>query len=222
MKLSSETLDLLKNFAEINMSILVKAGKTLKTVSPQKTVLAVATIKENMPQEFAIYDLKQLLGTISLFGDPDLDFKEKNVKISNGTGAEAYYIYAAKEAIVCAPDKDVHVNNPEISFSLEKNAFSSARAFAGVLGLPNIAFIGEKGKVFLSTIDAVNNSAHSWRTPVGECKDNYRMVFRLENLKFLSRDYDVVISSKGVARFASKNNDVTYYVSTETTSKYGP
>lgn len=220
MKLSKETTELLTNFASINMSLLVREGKKIRTVSPQKNVMAVANISEEMPKEFAIYDLKQFLGTVSLFEDPELEFGDKSVKISNGSGAVASFVFAAKEAIVSAPDKDPTISNPEISFSLENKALSDALKAAGVLGLPEIAFVGKKGKTFLSAVDTRNDSAHTWEMPVGKSDAEYRMIFRLDNLKLLPRDYDVQIAAKGISKFVSKKNDVTYYIAIETGSKY--
>ncbi len=84
MKISSQTLSILKNFSSINGNILVRAGSTLSTISPQKNILASAVVSENFPTTFAIYDLGQFLGAVSLFEDPDFDFTDKFVTISSG------------------------------------------------------------------------------------------------------------------------------------------
>jgi len=76
MKLSDNTLTILKNFAGINNSILVKEGNRLRTISVAKNILAEADITEEFPRDFAIYDLNQFLNGLSLHQDPDLDFKE--------------------------------------------------------------------------------------------------------------------------------------------------
>ena len=59
MKLSDKTLTILKNFAGINNSILVKEGTNLRTISVAKNIHAEATIEEDFPREFGIYDLNQ-------------------------------------------------------------------------------------------------------------------------------------------------------------------
>ena len=64
MKLSKSTLDILKNFKEINQSILFKQGNSLKTISVMKNILAEATIEEELPKDFGIYDLSQFLNGI--------------------------------------------------------------------------------------------------------------------------------------------------------------
>ena len=76
MKLSDNTLTILKNFAGINNSILVKEGNRLRTISVAKNILAEADITEEFPRDFAIYDLNQFLNGLSLHSDPDLDYNE--------------------------------------------------------------------------------------------------------------------------------------------------
>lgn len=220
MKLSSETLEILNDFSRINMSILMREGNKLRTVSPQKNVMAVAKISETIPKEVAVYDLRQLLSTMSLFQDPDVSFGEKKLKITNGSGAVASYSYSAKETIVAAPEKDINLPSQEISFSLKSNVLEGVLKAASVLSLPEIAVIGRKGKIYISALKSKDDSAHNWEMEVGETDKMYTMVFLVDSLKLLKRDYDVVISSKGIAKFTSQTGDVTYYISTETSSKY--
>ena len=61
MKLSENTLAILKNFSGINNSILVKSGNKLRTISVAKNILAEAEIIEEFPKNFAIYDLSKFL-----------------------------------------------------------------------------------------------------------------------------------------------------------------
>ena len=66
MKISDKTLTLLKNFSNINQSILFKQGKELRTISVMKNILAEATIEEDVPKDFGIYDLNQFLNGLAL------------------------------------------------------------------------------------------------------------------------------------------------------------
>ncbi len=221
VKLSKETFDVLKNYAKINLSLLVKPGNTLRTCSPQKNVLAIATIAEDIPKQFAIYDLNQFLGTISLFEDPDFSFGDKAVKISNGTGAVANYTYAAEEAIVSAPEKDIVLKDIGIEFDLEEDTLSQALKAASVIGLPNVAFIGRKKKVYVSAVDAQGGTKHSWEMPVGTTEGEFKLIYRLENLNFLPKNYHVEISTtKGHTKFTSSDNSIVYFIAAETGSQY--
>ena len=62
LKLSQETLGVLKNFASLNSNILVRPGSTLSTVTPVKNVMAEATVEETFDTEFGIWDLNKFLG----------------------------------------------------------------------------------------------------------------------------------------------------------------
>ena len=85
MKLTDSTLAVLKNFAGINNSILVKKGNQLRTISVAKNILAEAEIPEDFPRDVAIYDLNQFLNGLSLHTDPDLDFSQDTyLTISEG------------------------------------------------------------------------------------------------------------------------------------------
>ena len=79
MKISTGTLDILKNFATINTNILVRQGNTLSTISTGKNIFARAEISESFPKEFAIYDLNSLLALLSLMEDTDVDFQDESL-----------------------------------------------------------------------------------------------------------------------------------------------
>lgn len=220
MQLSRSTLEVLKNFASLNPSILIREGSRQKTVTPQKNVMAVAELSESFPQEFAIYDLNQFLGTVSLFTDPSLEFGEKAVRIIDANGAVANYTYASKEAIVAAPDRDVVLPSTEVEFTLEEKSLAAALKAAAVMSLPNVTLVGRGNKVVLTANNTQNSSDHSWEVVVGATEHEFTMIYRLELLKFLPRSYSVSISSKLITRFASVTNDVTYFIAAETGSKF--
>ena len=221
MKFSKESMDVFKNFASINMSILFRPGKIQKTISGQKNVLGVAKIAEEFPKEVAIYDLNQFLGTASLFSDPEFTFNETSVSISDESGSEATFVYASKEAIVHAPDKEMVFPAPEVEFTLEEKSLMSGLKAASVMSLPNISLVGDGENVYITAQDANNSSAHKWKQRVGQANSKFQLNFRLELLKFLPRDYEVSISSKLLSRFESKKGDVTYFLAAESGSTFG-
>lgn len=220
MKLSKETTEILKNFAAINPSLIFQPGTIQKTVSPQKTVLAKANISENIGTEFAIYDLSQFISTVSMFEDPDLTFGSESVVISNGK-AKTTLRYAKSDLIQSPPSKEINLPSTEISFTLEASALQSALRAAGVLGLPELGLVGKNGKAYLTALDSKNEGSNTFEYEVGEAAANYRMVFKIDNLKILNREYEVRVSAKGISHFKSKTGDVEYWIATEQSSKYG-
>ena len=57
MKLSTETLNILKSFSAINNGIEFKQSNKLKTISPSRALLAEVTLKDTFPDSFCVEDL---------------------------------------------------------------------------------------------------------------------------------------------------------------------
>jgi hypothetical protein len=120
MKLSNETVAILKNFGAINQGILFKKGKTLKTVSSHKNILAEVDIKEDIPAEFGIYNLNEFLSVISLHkDDPSFEFDDKQVTIIGNKGrSKVKYRFTPANMIVTPPEKALAMPDAEIKFDL--------------------------------------------------------------------------------------------------------
>ena len=219
MKLSDNTLTILRNFSMINPSILIKSGKVLKTMSPVKTVFTIANIEEEFPKDFAIYDLNKFIGAMSLFSNPELTFGASHVTISEGK-QEIRIKYADPSVIVAPPDKEIKLKSKEVAFNVASGDLQRIIKSLGVLGLSEVAIVGEDGIVSLRSINTKSGEGGSdtFAIEVGETDKNFQAIFKAENLKFLSADYDVTLSFTGIAEFKSVN--VTYYVPTEATSKF--
>ena len=111
MKLSKHTLNMLKNFSDINMSIEIKEGNILRTVSVQKNILAQAELEDSFPQDFAIYELNRFLGAVSLFDDPEFQFNGKSANIGT-TKHSVDYVYCDPSMIVTPPENNINFPDP--------------------------------------------------------------------------------------------------------------
>ena len=224
MKLSTETLSVLKNFASINQGILFKPGKTIRTISTHKNILAEAVVNEEIPKEFGVYDLNNFLSVLSLHkDDPVIDFDDSNVLISGLQGrSKIKYRFCAPNMIVTAPEKNLELNNPEIKFDFGAEDFDWILRTANVLSSPHIAVESDGKKVFVTAFDVQNDSAHTESLEVSNSTngDKYKMLFKTENMKMLSGGYSVTISSKGIAHFKHKTMNIQYWIATEAGSKY--
>lgn len=216
MKLSEQTLALLKNFASINQNIQFKAGQKLSTISAQKNILVSVDVTETFPKDFAIYDLNKLLGVISLFDQPDLEIGENTMSI----GGKVNYMFADPAMIVTPPDKELSFPDPEVKATMSKADFNQTTKAAAMLGLPHICFSGDGSKIYLEADDVNNSSSDNFKTEIGETDKRFKMVFKIENLKLFSGSYDVQITSKGISKFSHKESTLTYFIATETDSKY--
>ena len=222
MKLSETTLNVLKNFSTINTGLSVKTGNTIRTISKQQNVLAKATVSENFDKEFVIYDLNRFLGTLTSLNDPDITINSDKKVITIKSGASKTIYGLSDEAMIVAPPtKELKVENAEVNFELSKDNLSQILKMSGVLGLPNIAVVGDGKKIHASTLDAKNDQCDNFSIEVGSTEDTFKFIFTTENLKMIPGDYDVAISSKGISHFKSKSSPVEYWVATEAGSKYG-
>jgi len=225
MKLSNETLGVLKNFGNINSGIFLKQGKTIKTVSTHKNILAQATITDEIPSDFGIYDLNEFLSVVSLHKDDlNLDFDSKNVVIS-GRGGRSKIKYRACEPtmIVTPPEKQLTMPEPEIAIELSAEDFRWILDSANVLGSPQISVQSDGETVSINTVDLQNDSAHTESLTLSSDGNGskYKMIFKTENIaKILSGAYDVKISSKGISHFSNKNSSIEYWITTEVGSTF--
>ena len=224
MKLSNETLSILKNFGAINQGIFFKKGKTLKTVSSHKNILVQANINEEVPADFGVYDLNNFLSVISLSSDPTFEFEDKNVVIVGNKGrSKTKYRFCEPSMIVTPPEKELSMPDPEITIDFSTEDFGDIMRTAAVLSSPQIAVESNGSKVSLITLDTANDSAHTNTLEIGSGDGKvYRMIFKTENLsKILPGSYTVNISSKGIAHFKNKDVDLQYWITTEQGSKFG-
>ena len=223
MKLSNDTLILLKNFASINQGIMFKKGKTLRTVSAQKNVMAEATINEEIPTDFGVYDLNNFLSVLSLHKEePVIDFQDNNVLISGLQGrSKIKYRFCAPNMIVAAPDKPIAMPEPEISFTITQEDFDWVMKASAVLSSPFVAIESEGEKVLITTFDPQNDAAHTDSLEIAKGNGSkYKMLFKVENLKMISGSYEVKISSKGISNFKHKTLNLQYWIATETGSNF--
>ena len=218
MKINKDTLNTLKNFSDINMSIEVKAGNTLRTVSVQKNILAQAEVETTFPQDFAIYEVNRFLVAISLFDNPDFEFGEKSVRIGNDRNS-LNYVYCDPSMIVTPPENNITVPDPEVRFKLSQDSLSRVMKAGNVLGTPEI--VVESGSpMTVRAMDSQNDSSDTFHVNLDESTDKtFRFVFKIENFKMVPGDYDVEISSKGIAKFSQ--NQLQYWIATESSSTYG-
>lgn len=223
MKLSTETINLLKNFSNINSGIVFRPGNTIKTISTNKNILAEATIKETIPCEFGVYDLSKFINVLSLYKEEvDVEFKELSAIISGMSGrSNVDYRFCAAKMINAAPEKPVAMPESEINFELTQSDFDWIIRTASVLGSPNIAVVSDGTKIELMTYDASNDSESTNTLNVGEgTGDKFKMIFKTEALKLIPGTYEVKISSKGVSHFKNKDIPIQYWITIESGSTF--
>lgn len=222
MKISAQTLQVLKNYSSINPNLLVRAGNVLSTISTNKNIFAKTTVAESFPATFAIYDLQQFLGIVSIFNDPDFTFGETSVVISSDSKSIEYF-YASQDVIV-SPSQSVvdkiNVDTPEVEFNLPAQTLNEVLKATSILQLQNISVVSDSGKVKVVVADPKNPSSNKFSVDVeGSANADLSMVFAAENLKVVPGDYKVTISSKGISSFKNDKLGVEYYIAVDSKSK---
>jgi hypothetical protein len=223
MKLSNDTLNILKNFASINTGIVFHQGKTIKTISGNKNILAEATITEEIPVEFGVYDLNNFLTVLSLHKeDPVIDFGDKMAVISGLSGrSKLNYRFCDPTMVVAPPAKPIAMPDAEIAFELSDSDLEWVIRSSSVLSSPNIAVVSDGSKISLQCFDATNDAASTNTLDVTDGNgDRFKMIFKTEALKMIPGSYDVRVSSKGVSHFRNKAKDLQYWITTEAGSTY--
>lgn len=221
MKLSDSTLNILKNFASINQSILVKSGSKLSTISVMKNILAEAEIEEEFPKDFAIYDLNQFLNGLGLLQDPDLDFTENSHVIIREGKRRVKYFFADPEVIVSPPNKDITLPSKDVCFQLEHSQLDKLVKASAVYQLPDLSAVGENGVIRLVVRDKKNDTSNEYSIVVGETDKEFTFNFKVENIKIISGSYDVVVSKKLLAQFKNSKYNLSYWIALEPDSTFG-
>ena len=220
MKLSDKTLSLLKNFSTINQSILFKKGTRLRTISVMKNILAEATVSEELPKDFGIYDLNQFLNGLSLHNSPELDFANDNHVVIKEGRSRSKYFFADPQVIVTPPEKEMNLPSEDVTFDLSTEQLDKLLKAAAIYQLPDLAVVGANGVVKIVVRDKKNDTSNDFYITVGETDKNFSFNFKVENIKILPGNYEVVVSSKLLSRFRSKNQDLTYFIALEPDSTF--
>jgi len=217
MKLNQNTQNILKNFSEINTNILIKPGNELATISTMRNIFAKATVSESFESEFGIYDLNEFLAVVSSLNKPELNLQDKFMNIaSEGSKSKVKYFYSDPSVIV-SPTKEVNMPEAEVTFSLSEANLEQLKKMAAIIKAPDLALVGEKGgDIVLKVCDKKNDTSNNFDIVVGEgATADYTFYFKVENMKMISGDYDVSVSSKSISHFKNTKLPIEYWIALE-------
>ena len=221
MKLSDTTVAVLKNYSTINQNLMIKAGSNLSTMSAMKNIVASADVQETFEKDVAIYDLNEFLAMLSLFNNPELDFQDNYLVMSEEGSRKSSTFWYSDPSVVTTLTKDIAMPNPDITFSLSSEELSDVTKAAAVIGAPDMCLDSSGLKV----TDKKNDTANDYFLPLvqkGSEVVDYKFWFKVENLKILPGTYDVSVSSKNISKFSHANGvSIEYFIALEPESKYG-
>ena len=217
MKINQNTVNILKNFSNINTNILIKPGKELSTISTMRNIFAKASIDETFDTEFGIYDLNEFLAVLSGISKPEINLGDKFMTISaEGSKSKVKYFYSDPSVIV-SPTKDVNMPEADVNFTLTQSTLEQLTKMAAILKAPDLALVGTQGgDITLKVCDKKNDTSNNFDIVVGEgATADYTFYFKVENMKMISGDYDVAVSSKSISHFKNKKLPIEYWIALE-------
>jgi len=221
MKVNEKTINVLRNYANINQSIEFREGNVLKTVSPLNTILASVEIEEEFPRTFPIYELNRFLGTLALFQNPELDFTDNGVTISDSNHEATYRYCGSSSMFQTPPEKNITFPDAEVEFQLTQDVFKKTINAANTLGLPEVVIEGNGTETRIVVSDTGNTTSDVFSTGVGPTDKTFRMIFKTENLnKIMEGTYDVKLSSKRISHFKRTTDTLEYYIALEQNSTF--
>ena len=211
MKLSNETLALLKNFASINTNIMFRPGSTISTMSSVKTVFAVAKVAETFPKEVAIYDLNSLLSLLTLMENQEIEFNDNSLSITKDQGKFEYF-YSRPEIIVAPPaGKSIEFDN-HFQFKLTAEDVQIINKAAAITSAPHIFITSKNQSVTISVADRKNKTANSYTKQVGTCMVDFDVFIGVELFKIIPDAYTVTVSKKKLIHFKHHSKDLEYWL----------
>lgn len=212
MRLSRETLSILKNFATINSNILIKPGNKLKTISPGKNIVAEAILQEDFDTSVPIFDLNQFLGVITMFNNPDLEFTDKYVDISNGRSTVRYFYSNPK--LLTVPEKELPMPKALITFTLDEHNLSEMLKAANVLQVSDVKILAENGVLKIVVSESQNTTSNSFSIVIDEnySGPDYMGNLEISDVKFLPGSYTVELTSTVISKFTHQAQNLSYYV----------
>ena len=222
MKLSSNTISVLKNYASINQNLVIKEGKEITTMSAMKNIVARAEVEEEFPQEVAIYDLNEFLSALSLFKSPNLEFESTFVTITeeNNPKTSLKYFYS-DPSVVTTPSKMITMPSNEVTFTLESATLSNITKAAAVIGSADLVLENSSGTPSLTVKDKKNDTANSYSMGVEtKGEGNFSFFFKVENLKLIDGKYNVEVSSKNISHMKNESTPIEYWIALEPESNY--
>ncbi len=217
MKLSENTLTVLKNFSTINSGVVLRSGQTQKTISPEKSILVEATLEDNIPSDFGIYDLNQFLGNVTTLKNPELTFSSNSVEMMDGDGLNLNYFSCSPNLIITPPDKELVLKQVDCKFALTNFILQKLLKIAQMNNLPNLTVIGKNGELRLKIHERSNDTSNEGSIKIGDyAGSDFAATFKTENLKLVPDDYNVELQNGAFAKFVNVSGNLKYFIALET------
>jgi hypothetical protein len=227
MKLSPETIEILKNFSNINNAIIISPGNVIKTINPERNVFAKATVQETFPTDIPIYELRQFLNIFSLHRDAEVDFtNEHYILVTQGHTKMKFY-YADLFSLtrnLNIPTQDYSFNNVVLSIELDSTLIERVRKAANMYNLTDLSIASSEGRIGLFVHNKEEETSKSYSIELGETEDEFTLNFVEKNIMILPGSYRVDIArfpgGQLASKFTNMNQNLEYVIALEPDSSF--
>lgn len=214
MKISPETITILKNFATINQSIMINEGNLLATMDTGPSIRAMAEVAETFPTQIAIYDLHKLLGMLSMMAECDVDFQERKAVLSVGK-QRIDFIYSNPNLIRAASIKRPK-GGEFFSGQLSVRDITTILKAAAVFSAPTLSFVGQGGKVtlFIGTpkSGSFDSQSDSFQMELGMTEKDFDLRIPVDLFKVIPDTYALSLNSNKFIYLKSTTGTLEYWV----------
>lgn len=212
MRLSKETYTILKNFAAINSNILIQPGNLLKTVSAGKNIYVEAKVTEDFDIDVPIWDLNKFLGIVSMFNNPDLEFHDTHVVITNGRSSVTYYY--SEPSLLTVPTREIKMPAIVTRFDLDEKDLNEILKASSVLQVSDLRMVGADGKFTISVDDSGQSTSNSFEIVIDEnyTGKDFEGTVNVSEMKFIPGSYTVELTDTIISKFTHKSLDLSYYI----------
>lgn len=216
MKLSDNTLNILKGFCAISENLKIVPGDKLSVVSPAGNVLAFADTEEKFVQTATFYQLSSFLDAINVFENPDFEFKDDFVEVKDESSTSYIRYYYGDPELIKRPKSTPKYGEELIEFDISARMWHRIYKLSTTLDLPHLTICNDEGELCVVITDKTVSNSNRFRIPIGdELEADFFLSFTIEQLKFLPGDYRATVTDGNFVKFALINSDsnVDYYVS---------
>lgn len=205
--LNESTVEILKNFANINNQVVFKAGNVQRACNDTRNFIADVELSDPLPQECALYELNRLLGIIDTCKTatlPTIAFGDTSLVVEHTHGSVTIP-YAHKDVVAAPPTVQFHMKKPIASFELPQELWTKIKRTAAILQTTSLFIIvSASGELQLKLVnerdkggDASGSASyHMPNTTVVEATDNTWAV-KFESLELLPGNYTVEVGEIG-------------------------
>jgi hypothetical protein len=227
IQLSKRTLSIISNFSHINTGLLLEAhSKSIRVMKETKSVIGVATIEEDLPNNVAIYNVAEFLRCANLYKDPTFDFQAKMVIVSGtGVSSKLKYRYSEPSLITTTPKKTINMPVGVATLDISTDSIDQIMKAANTLGLNDVIMRADGNNIYLEATNLDDSDSNNFKLLLTDSHDgnDFEAHFLITNVNLLKGVYTVTIHP-AITQWVSQDSDdvqsLTYYIATEKSSKF--